>query len=68
LGHGEKSQAAALRISASARLVSDAFSPDQDVAGNNLRRAANDVATVVTRLERLLADHRPEIAGASHGR
>jgi hypothetical protein len=68
LGHGEKSQAAALRISASARLVSDAFSPDQDVAGNNLRRAANDVATVVTRLERLLADHRPEIAGVSDGR
>jgi hypothetical protein len=68
LGHGEKSQAAALRISASARLVSDAFSPDEDVAGNNLRRAAGDVATVVKRLERLLADRRPEFAGVSDGR
>jgi hypothetical protein len=68
LGHGEKSPAAALRISASARLVSEAFSSGEDVAHDNLQRAVDDVGTVVAKLERLLACSGLEFAGVSHGR
>jgi hypothetical protein len=67
LGRGEKLQAAALRFSASARLVSEAFSPDQAIARGNLQRAIDDVGTVATKLERLLAGHGLEFAGVSHG-
>ena len=47
--------AAALRISASARLVSAAWSPNIDVAHRNLQRAIGDAATAITGLEALLA-------------
>jgi hypothetical protein len=68
LGDGEKSASAALRISAGARLVSEGFSTDEAVARKNIRRAAEAVGTVVTKLERLLARQGPELAGVSHGR
>jgi hypothetical protein len=67
LGHGERPQAAALRISAGARLVSETFSPEENVARDNLQRALDGVGTVVTRLERLLAGKQPQIAEAHHG-
>jgi hypothetical protein len=46
--------AAALRISASARLVSEAFSSEEDKARRNLQRVVDDAAAVVTEIERLL--------------
>jgi hypothetical protein len=49
------SPAAALRISASARLVSQAWSPNADVADRNLQRAIDDAGTVIKNLEVLLA-------------
>jgi hypothetical protein len=47
---------AALRICASARLVTELWSPDATVARRNLRRQIDHVATVVAKLEWLLAD------------
>ena len=46
---------AALRISASARLVSEAWSPNIDVAHRNLQRAIDDAGTAIAGLEALLA-------------
>jgi hypothetical protein len=46
---------AALRISASARLVSAAWSPNADVAHRNLQRTISDAATAIASLEALLA-------------
>jgi hypothetical protein len=68
LGAVGTSSAAALRISAGGRLVSDAFSPDADVARDNLQRAVGAVGTVVARLERLLSGQGLEFAGVSLGR
>lgn len=67
LGSGEK-PAAALRISAGARMVSEAWSPDEDTARRNLQRVLLNAGNAVARLERLLAgmDGR-ELAGVSHG-
>ena len=45
---------AALRISASARLVSEAWSPNSDVAHRNLQRAIDDAGTAIVNLEALL--------------
>jgi hypothetical protein len=68
LGCDEKHPAAALRISASARLVSEAWSPNQDAAGVNLQRAVDHVVTAVAKLERLLAcSDGPELVEVSHG-
>ena len=50
------SPAAALRISASARLVSEAWSPNADVAGRNLQRAVADAGTAIASLETLASD------------
>lgn len=47
--------AAALRISASARLVSETWSSDEGMARGNLQRALDHVGTAVARLEGLLA-------------
>jgi hypothetical protein len=55
LGCGERHPAAALRISASARLVSEAWSSDEDTARRNLQRGIDHVGTAVTKLEKLLA-------------
>jgi hypothetical protein len=52
---GPNHSAAALRISASARLVSEAFSSDANLARRNLQRAFADVAHVVTEIETLLS-------------
>ena len=52
LGSGP-SPGAALRISASARLVSEAWSPDGQIASQGLQRIASDVGTAVANLERL---------------
>ena len=52
---GAINSAAALRISASARLVSESFSSNEDLARRNLQRALDDVAHVVTEIETLLS-------------
>jgi hypothetical protein len=59
--------AAALRIGASARLVSESFSSDEDLARRNLQRALDDVAHVVTEVETLLSKMESlEPAGVAH--
>jgi hypothetical protein len=50
------SPSAALRISASARLVSEAWSADAKAADLNLQRAIGQAATTISNLESLLAD------------
>jgi hypothetical protein len=68
LGCDESFPAAALRISASARLVSQAWSSDMDTARRNLQRALDHVGIAVAKLERLLVDmDGQELAGVSHG-
>jgi len=68
LGCDERRPAAALRVSASARLVSEAWSSDEDTARGNLQRALDDVGTAVAGLEGLLAGTDGlELAGACHG-
>ena len=52
LGSGS-SPAAALRISAGARLVSESWSPDQSIASRNLDRVTCDIGMAVADLERL---------------
>jgi len=64
---GEQPQAAALRISAGARLITEAFSPEENLARDHLRRAVDDVGTVVARLEQLLADKGQQFAETAHG-
>ncbi len=67
LGCDGSSPAAALRISASARLVSEAWSSDQDTARGNLQRALDQVGTAVAKLESLLARTDGLEARNSHG-
>lgn len=68
LSCGESDPAAALRISASARLVSEAWSSDADTARGNLQRALGDVGTAVAKLESLLVRMDGlELARFSHG-
>jgi hypothetical protein len=50
------SPSAALRISASARLVSEAWSADPKAADRNLQRAIDQAAVAIANLESLLAD------------
>jgi hypothetical protein len=60
--------AAALRISASARLVSEAWSSDEATARDNLQRALGHVGAAVAKIEWLLAHiDGPDLAGVSHG-
>ncbi len=64
----DPSPPAALRISTSARLVSEAWSPNADVAQRNLQRAIDQAAAAIANLESLLADaSRFEPMDASHG-
>jgi hypothetical protein len=58
LGSGP-SPVAALRISAGARLVSEAWSPDKQVASRNLDRVVCDVDLAVANLEKL--DSEPDV-------
>jgi hypothetical protein len=68
LGCDERHPAAALRISASARLVSEAWSSDEDTARRNLQRGIDHVGTAVAKLEKLLAPRDGlESAEISHG-
>ena len=68
LGCDERHPAAALRISASARLVSEAWSSDEDTARRNLQRGIDHVGTAVAKLEKLLALRDGlESAEISHG-
>jgi hypothetical protein len=46
---------AALRISASARLVTGSWSPDEDIARGNLQRELGHVGAIVAKIEWLLA-------------
>jgi hypothetical protein len=55
LGGGEGQPTAALRICAGARLVTEAWSPDADIARGNLQRELGHVGTVVAKIEWLLA-------------
>ncbi|MGZ5871536.1 MAG: hypothetical protein ACXWKP_05425 [Bradyrhizobium sp.] len=68
LGCDETYPVAALRISASARLVAEAWSSDEDTAHGNLQREINHVGTAVAKLERLLGRMDGlESTGVSHG-
>jgi hypothetical protein len=68
LGSGA-SPGAALRISASARLVSEAWSPDRQIASQRLQRIAGDVGTAVANLEKLLSQlNEPEPGEMSYAR
>jgi len=68
LGCDEGHPAAALRISASARLVSEAWSSDEDTARRNLQRGIDHVGTAIAKLEKLLAPRDGlESAEISHG-
>jgi hypothetical protein len=53
---GDSQPPAALRISASARLVSEAWSPDTETAHRNLQRAIDQAAAAIANLESLLVD------------
>jgi len=65
----DSSPSAALRISASARLVSEAWSSDTETAHRNLQRAIDQAATAIANLESLLADlDGLKPMDASHGR
>jgi hypothetical protein len=67
LGSGE-GPAAALRICAGARLVTEAWSSDADTARENLQRALGDVGMVTARIEWMLAhDEGVELGEVSHG-
>ena len=67
LGRDEKHPTAALRISASARLVSEAFSSDEDLARSNLRHVLDDVGAVVAKIERLVSEMESlETPGSAH--
>jgi hypothetical protein len=55
LGCGEGQPMAALRICAGARLVTEAWSPDEDTARRNLQRELGHVGTVIAKIEWLLA-------------
>jgi hypothetical protein len=68
LGRADHHPMAALRISASARLVSESFSSKEDVAQRNLQRALDDVSTIAANIERLLLQmNELEPAGVSYG-
>jgi hypothetical protein len=68
LGCDERHPAAALRISASARMISEAWSSDEDTARKNLQRGIDHVGTAVAKLEKLLALRNGlESAEISHG-
>jgi hypothetical protein len=65
----DSSPSAALRISASARLVSEAWSSDAELAYRNLQRAIDQAATAIANLESLLVDlDGLKPMDASHGR
>jgi hypothetical protein len=55
LGGGEGRPAAALRICAGARLVTEAWSSDADIARKNLQRELGHVGAIVAKIEWLLA-------------
>ncbi len=55
LGDGEGQPAAALRICAGARLVTEAWSPDAEIARKNLQRELGNVGAIVAKTEWLLA-------------
>jgi hypothetical protein len=55
LGEFAADPIAALRICAGARLVSEAWSPDEEAADANLRRELGRVGAVVSKIEWLLA-------------
>jgi hypothetical protein len=68
LGCGEGQPTAALRICASARLVTEAWSPDADIARGNLQRELGHVGTVVAKIEWLLAQmDNSDLAEVCHG-
>jgi hypothetical protein len=65
----DSSPSAALRISASARLVTEAWSPDRETAHRNLQRAIDQAATAIANLESLLVNlDGLKPMDASHGR
>jgi len=55
LSRGSQNPVAALRISASARLITQAWSADEDTARRNLQRQLADVDAIVAKIEWLLA-------------
>jgi hypothetical protein len=67
LGQCERHPGAALRICAGARLVTEAWSPDEVTAHANVQRELSRVATVVSKIEWLLA-HMGELPSAEPSR
>ena len=63
LGESAGHPAAALRICAGARLVTEAWSPDRAAAGANVQRELGRVGAVVSKIEWLLA-HSDDLASA----
>jgi hypothetical protein len=55
LGGGEGQPTAALRICAGARLVTESWSSDADIARKNLQRELGNVGAIVAKIEWLLA-------------
>ena len=53
-GASEREPLAALRICASARLVTDAWSSQPDIARRNLKRELDAVGTIVSKIEWLV--------------
>jgi hypothetical protein len=63
-----KAPTAALRLCVGARLVTEAWSPDAEVARQNLQDQLDAVAEIVAKMEFLLAlDGGPGMMGVSHG-
>jgi hypothetical protein len=55
LGDFERDTVAALRICAGARLVTEAWSPDENAARDNLQRELDRVRAIVAKIEWLVA-------------
>lgn len=63
-----KAPAAALRLCVGARLVTEAWSPDADVARQNLQDQLDGIAEIIAKMEFLLAlDGGTGMRGVSHG-
>lgn len=63
----DPSPPAALRVSAGARLVSEAWSPSTDMADRNLERAIDDTGRAIGNLEALLARMDAKSVEVAHG-
>jgi hypothetical protein len=68
LGRPERPAIAALRVCAGARLVTETWSSDEDVARRNIERELDGVSAIVAKIEWLVRRLDPPLAGPSRGR